>query len=157
MQRLASLENLTCGTNARASGGSNQVTQATSLWLFAFAAGSKQSLGLPQVTRQWVRSRLGPVSLRSTCHIEAVMWEKQTALSLGGLGQWLHSTISSSFLVMPVLIHPLQSGSSYCCDDGGFPKVTPTEGTSLSQSPGHIYYRSLLRATFPLISLKTKI
>lgn len=156
MQRLASLENLTCGTNTRVSGGSNQVTQATSLWLFAFTAGSKQSLGLSQVTCQWVRSRLGPVSLRSTCHIEAVMWEKQTNLSPGGLGQWLHSAISSSFLMMPMLTHPLQAGSSYHCDDGGFPKVTLTEGTSLSQSPGHVYCRSLLRATFLLSVLKPR-
>lgn len=40
-QGLDSLENLTCGTNIKVSGGSNQVTQATSVWRFAFAVESK--------------------------------------------------------------------------------------------------------------------
>lgn len=47
--------------------------------LFAFVTVSRLSLGLPWVTHQWVRPRLGPVRLRWACHIEAVMWEKQTA------------------------------------------------------------------------------
>lgn len=38
---LDSLENLTCGTNIKVSGGSNQVTQATSVWRFAFAVESR--------------------------------------------------------------------------------------------------------------------
>ena len=97
------------------------------------------------MTYQWVRPRLEPVSLGSTCHIEAVMWEKQIDFQPVSGGANATS-----------LLHPLQDGSSSYCGAGEFPTVIPIEGSGLSPSPGQVFCRSLLKAAFLLIHCKNQ-
>ena len=65
--------------------------------------------------------------------------------------------IFSLYLVVPMLLHPVQDGSSYYCGGGGFPKVIPIEGSGLPHHQVRSSVGPCWRLLFFLSIVKTKM